>query len=77
MAPEISCEEVIEQLMTYLDRELDETAEREIDAHLEACRGCFSRAEFERRLRARVVDTANVKAPAHLHNRVEALTRRF
>lgn len=77
MASDISCEEVIEALMSYLDRELDETAEREIDAHLRTCRGCFSRAEFERRLRARVAQTASVKAPAKLHDRVKAITRKF
>lgn len=77
MASDITCDEVIEVLMSYLDRELDETALRAVDAHIQTCRGCFSRAEFERRLRARVAQTADVKAPAVLHDRVRAITRRF
>lgn len=77
MASDITCDDVIELLMSYLDRELDETAQREVDAHLQTCRGCFSRAEFERRLRARVAQTADVKAPAKLHDRVKTITRKF
>lgn len=50
----IDCEEAIRRLATYLDRELDAEAAAEVEAHLERCRSCFSRAEFERRLRERL-----------------------
>ena len=76
MAP-LSCEDVIEKLLEYLDRELDAAAQLEVGRHLETCRGCFSRAEFERRLRARVAETGDVKAPESLRRRIRALVARY
>jgi anti-sigma factor (TIGR02949 family) len=77
MTAGLSCEEVIEKLLEYLDRELDAAAQLEIERHLETCRGCFSRAEFERRLRARVAEAGDVKAPESLRRRIRALVARY
>jgi len=77
MTAGLSCEEVIGKLLEYLDRELDAAAQQEVERHLEACRGCFSRAEFERRLRARVAETGDVKAPESLRERVRTLVARY
>lgn len=73
----LSCEEVIERLFDYLDRELDLHQKADVEWHLERCRDCFTRAEFERRLRARVAATATVKAPPRLHQRIQTLLDRF
>jgi anti-sigma factor (TIGR02949 family) len=73
----ISCEEVIEQLFDYLDREIDEDLSAVIDRHLEHCRDCFTRAEFERKLRAKVADSAEVKAPERLQRRIKGLLSEF
>jgi anti-sigma factor (TIGR02949 family) len=77
MTAQLGCEEVIAKLLEYLDRELDAAAQLEIERHLETCRGCFSRAEFERRLRARVAETGDAKAPESLRRRVRALVARY
>jgi anti-sigma factor (TIGR02949 family) len=77
MTAPLSCEEVIGKLLEYLDRELDAAAQLELERHLETCRGCFSRAEFERRLRARVAETGDAKAPESLRKRVRALVARY
>jgi anti-sigma factor (TIGR02949 family) len=77
MSAGLSCEEVIDKLLEYLDRELDAAAQHEVERHLETCRGCFSRAEFERRLRARVAETGDVKAPESLRRRIRALVARY
>ena len=77
MTAGLNCEEVIGKLLEYLDRELDAAAQLEVERHLETCRGCFSRAEFERRLRARVAETGDVKAPESLRKRVRALVARY
>lgn len=77
MAASLNCEDVIEKLMEYLDRELDEQLQQEIDEHLEICRGCFSRAEFERRLKARIAEAGKVTAPERLRQRVAKLTHKF
>lgn len=77
MTSHIDCEEVIGKLLEFLDRELDEQTQQAIQEHLEACRGCFTRAEFERRLRARVAKTGEAKAPDSLRRRVRALLEGF
>lgn len=44
---ETNCEDVLQQIEVYLDRELpDEVKCAEIKAHLEACGRCMDRAEF-------------------------------
>jgi mycothiol system anti-sigma-R factor len=73
----IRCEEVIAHLLTYLDGELDDAKRAQIDRHLEECRGCFSRAEFERELRKRVEQIGKDKAPASLKSRIKALIDSF
>lgn len=73
----LSCEEVIERLFDYLDRQLDPQEASDVEWHLERCRDCFTRAEFERRLRARVAATGTAKAPPRLHQRIRTLLDRF
>lgn len=50
----ISCQEALRLLADYVDRELQPEAHESVRHHLEACRACFSRAEFERGLKARL-----------------------
>ncbi len=76
-ADHIDCEEVIEQLFAFLDHELDEDRQQRIEHHLTRCRDCFTRAEFERRLRARIREASEVKAPERLRRRVKGLLNEF
>lgn len=73
----LTCEEVIRQLFAYLDRELDDEVSVEIDRHLETCRECFSRAEFERRLRQKVRETGKQQPPERLQRRIRAMLDRY
>lgn len=77
MNEDLRCEDVIDRLLDYLDRELDAETERALARHMEACRACFSRAEFERKLRARVSETVAVKAPESLRHRVRAIVEQY
>lgn len=77
-AGDIRCEEVIEQLFRYLDREVDDATNERIREHMARCRDCFSRAEFERRLRERLRETvAHEKAPPRLQQRLQRLMKSF
>jgi mycothiol system anti-sigma-R factor len=76
-APPLSCEEVIARLFDYLDRELDDRQAAEIERHLARCRDCFSRSEFERRLRARIAAGASQPAPPRLQRRIRRLLDDF
>lgn len=73
----INCEEVIEQLFEFLDRELDEDLSHRIEHHLKHCRDCFTRAEFEKRLRERVDQAAEAKAPEALRRRLKQIVETF
>jgi mycothiol system anti-sigma-R factor len=73
----IRCEEVIAHLLTYLDGEIDAEKRAQIDRHLAECRGCFSRAEFEKKLRERVTQLGDEKAPASLQQRIKTLIDEF
>lgn len=73
----MTCEEVIEQLFDYLDRELDNEVSERIDRHLERCRDCFTRAEFEKRLREKVNEAVEVEAPDSLRRRIRRVLDEF
>jgi anti-sigma factor (TIGR02949 family) len=75
--PNMSCEEVLRQLFAYLDRELDPRTAALIDRHIEACRGCYTRAAFERKLKARLRGAAEKPAPARLRERVKDILDKF
>lgn len=77
MASRIECEEAIAKLLEYLDGELDATDRSRLERHLETCRGCFTRAEFERRLRERIAETGSARAPESLRLRVRGLMETF
>jgi anti-sigma factor (TIGR02949 family) len=70
---DISCEEALRRLFDYLDRELEPHAHGEMEYHLARCRSCFSRAEFERRLKERLREMAGARAPRRLQARVKRL----
>jgi len=74
---ELRCEEVIAHLFSYLDGEMDAAKRAEIDSHLQTCRGCYSRAEFEKTLRAKVQDLGEKEAPAKLRQRLKNLLDQF
>ncbi len=74
----MNCEEAVEKLWQFLDKELDGAASNELQRHLEECRHCFSKVEFEQRLRAMVRRScAGEHAPAELRERLSKLLRLF
>ncbi len=74
---EIDCDEVMRQLFDYLDREVEITAEDEIHRHIEECRSCFTRVEFEKQLKGRIQDAGKDLAPDSLRNRIDDLMKDF
>jgi anti-sigma factor (TIGR02949 family) len=74
---QIRCEEVISHLFEYLDGEIDAEKRRQIDRHLEECRGCFSRAEFEKELKKKVKQLGRQEPPRSLQRRLKALIDQF
>jgi anti-sigma factor (TIGR02949 family) len=72
----MGCEEALQKLAIFLDGELDARESDQVRRHLETCRSCFSRMEFERRLKERIRDQLRVEAiSSELETRVRALVR--
>lgn len=72
-----SCEDALRLLAAHLDRELDAPASQQVERHLEICRTCYSRAEFEKRLKERVAELGQEPVRAELTDRVQTLIRTF
>jgi mycothiol system anti-sigma-R factor len=73
----IDCEEALRRLFDYVDAELAEGHRREVDHHIERCRSCFSRVEFERRLKAHVAQLGNEPVAPALENRIRKVLDEF
>ena len=50
----MTCDEALRLLAVFLDGELHGGPHAAVERHLDVCRSCYSRAEFERRLKAEI-----------------------
>jgi anti-sigma factor (TIGR02949 family) len=73
----VGCEEALAHLLEYLDQELGASRHHEVEHHLEVCKSCFSRAEFERRLKTKLREAGRQPAGEAFHERIKTLLRRF
>lgn len=73
----IDCEEALRRLFEYVDAELADEHRREMDDHLERCRSCFSRVEFERRLKSHLAALGAVDVPPKFERRIRLLIDQF
>jgi mycothiol system anti-sigma-R factor len=73
----MECEEVIRLILEYLDGELHEDQHVGVSEHLEECRSCFSRAEFERRLKGHLAELGHESVPMSFEERIRSLIREF
>ena len=73
----IDCEQVVRMLFAYLDGEISDERRHDVDQHLARCRSCFSRAEFEKRLRAHLATLGQEEVPTALEQRIRSLIADF
>ncbi|HER34860.1 MAG TPA: mycothiol system anti-sigma-R factor [Halothiobacillaceae bacterium] len=73
----IDCAEVMRQLFEYLDGEVDAVSRSEIMHHLDDCRSCFSRVEFEKALKEKVKQASRGTAPDSLRQKLDVLIQGF
>ncbi|MGH7509538.1 MAG: anti-sigma factor family protein [Gemmatimonadales bacterium] len=73
----LRCEEALLVLADYLDGELHQSSHETLERHLEVCRSCFSRAEFERRLRSRLGSLAQEPLTPAFTERIRTIMDRF
>ena len=73
----LTCEEALQFLATYLDGELGSGADLELEAHLARCRSCFTRADFERRLKERLAALGQSDVRREFAERMQRLMSAF
>jgi anti-sigma factor (TIGR02949 family) len=71
------CEDALRLVAAYLDRELGGMESEQVRRHLQVCRSCYGRAEFEKRLRARLAELGHEPVRPELAGRVQSLIRTF
>lgn len=73
----ISCEEAVQRIFPYIDEYLQGTSRRELEHHLETCRHCFDRTEFEKLLKSRLRNLNVRHKPNLLQKRIEEIIDQF
>ena len=72
----INCDEALRLLAAFLDHELNDERQA-VERHLQACRSCFSRAEFERRLKGEIAQLGRETVQPGFEERVRRLIGSF
>lgn len=63
----MTCQEAVDRLYEYLDREIDGITAAQIDKHLDLCRLCCDHFEFEKKMKELVQNSCiRQKAPSIL-----------
>jgi anti-sigma factor (TIGR02949 family) len=73
----MTCEQVLTRVLEFIDREVAEDERAQLERHVAACRGCYSRVEFERRVKARLTDLPAEQAPSTVRDRIARLIDGF
>lgn len=72
-----SCEEALRLLARYIDGELAGGERVDVERHLETCRSCYSRADFERRLKTQLSELRRRPVSPAFEERIRRVIRRF
>jgi anti-sigma factor (TIGR02949 family) len=73
----IGCEQALKRLLEFIDRELPDSERERMEQHLRTCRSCFSRMEFESRLKRRLATLASDDVPVRSRERILELLKQF
>jgi anti-sigma factor (TIGR02949 family) len=74
---DIGCRQALKRLLEFIDRELSGREHESMERHLRTCRSCFSRMQFERRLKQRLSELATEDVPSISRDRIRDVIKRF
>jgi anti-sigma factor (TIGR02949 family) len=74
---ELECDEAIRMVLEYLDNELESHDHEALEAHIHKCRACYTRVEFEKRLKGMVKEAPEISAPDSLKLKIKKITDQF
>jgi len=74
---DINCSEALKLVTAYVDRQSGEKDARTLEKHLESCKHCFDRVEFEKLFKERMkglkLDVSSMKLTAKTRKMLEDL----
>ena len=76
-APIMSCEEAIRLIAGYIDHELDENEGSQLRQHIERCKSCYSRVEFEQKLKTQLSTLRSAAISEELSRRVRGVLHHY
>ncbi len=74
---DIDCAQALKRLIELIDQELGDTEREVIEHHMQTCRSCLSRAEFERALKGRLRGLSHGDVPSKTLDRIASLMQEF
>ena len=74
---EIDCEQALRKIFQFIDHELGGSEREAMQRHLHTCKSCFSRAEFERRLKEKVGGLREKQEVPEVRRRIGRLLKTF
>lgn len=69
----LTCDEALRFLAEYLDGELEQATDRDVESHLARCRSCYSRVDFEKRLKLQVAALGRSEVSPEFVERIRRL----
>lgn len=72
---DIDCEQALRQIFDFLDHELGAADHEAVHRHLETCKSCFSRMDFERRLKDKLKALREKNASPQMSARINEILR--
>ena len=73
--PPIDCEQALARIFELIDHELKSEEREAMQHHMDTCKSCFSRVEFERRLKAKLKTLREEQTSAAARERIEELLK--
>jgi anti-sigma factor (TIGR02949 family) len=69
----ISCEEAIKRVFDYIDGYLSGKPLNELERHIDLCRGCLKKLDFQLKLKSRIARVKPAKVSEELNYRIKSL----
>lgn len=74
---ELTCEQALHHLFEFLDHELEPAERDAMQRHMSTCRSCYSRMDFERRLKEKLGELRREEPVESASERVKRLLESF
>jgi anti-sigma factor (TIGR02949 family) len=71
----IDCEQALARIFEFIDHELKAHEREAMQHHLQTCKSCYSRVEFERRLMGKLKELRDTETSVTARGRIEKLLK--